>query len=128
LNVPTTQLIAAAAMAAYGLISIVGGILGFAKGSNVSLAAGGVAGILLLLCAIGVFRNFPVPSLIGAVLISLLLVGRFTIVLAQHRDDLGQHMGTTAGIVGIVMIVGGVLVLLLSGLALVTESRPPTLP
>ena len=52
---PTVQIIAAGLTALYGLISLIGGYIGYAKaGSTASLIAGGVSGILLLLLAAGV--------------------------------------------------------------------------
>src|SRR5207244_11843846 len=55
-GVPTTHWIAVAIIALYGLVSVVGGILGYVRAESVpSLVAGGIAGLLLLLCAAGVF-------------------------------------------------------------------------
>ena len=56
-NTPTVQVIAAALTALYGVISIVGGYIGYTKGSNASLIAGGIAGVLLLVYAAGVFAK-----------------------------------------------------------------------
>jgi hypothetical protein len=82
--------------------------------------------LLLLLCALGVFlATWPVASLIGAIIVSLALVGRFTSVLISYREKLGEFAGTTAGMVAIIVVIGGVLVIILSVVALFTESRPP---
>jgi uncharacterized membrane protein (UPF0136 family) len=121
------HVVAAGVTALYGLISIVGGLMGYAKGSTISLVAGGAAGILLLLCAAGAFRA-PVWAFGGGIILSLLLVGRFTSSLITHRDRMSEHLSSTIGIVGIIMIVIGALVVFFSGLALATESRPPTVP
>jgi uncharacterized membrane protein (UPF0136 family) len=116
-NTPTVQIIAAALTALYGVISIVGGYIGFTKGSNASLIAGGIAGVLLLLCAAGVFVK-PGWSLGGALVISLALVGRFVGVLMQNREHIGAVLNEGKGITAYVMIVGGICVIAAAGLAI----------
>jgi len=123
-GVPTTHLIAAVITGIYGLISLVGGIIGYAKaGSVASLVAGGISGVLLLLCALGVFR-LPVLSLAVALVVALALAGRFASVLAQHRDDLSTYLATTGGAVGLIMIAGGILVVILAAIGLAVKSPP----
>ena len=115
---PTVQVIAAALTALYGVISIVGGYIGFTtKGSNASLIAGGIAGVLLLLCAAGVFGK-PGWSLGGALVISLALAGRFVGVLMQNREHIAAVLNDVKGITAYVMIVGGVCVIAAAGLAI----------
>ena len=116
--VPVVQLIAACITALYGLISLIGGYIGYAKaGSTASLIAGGISGVLLLLCAGGVFVR-PTWSLIGALVVSLALVGRFASVLAKESDHLGQVLNEGKGITAYVMITCGALVVAAAGLAL----------
>jgi uncharacterized membrane protein (UPF0136 family) len=124
-GIPPVQLIAAGITALYGLISLGGGILGYQlKGSTASLVAGGIAGLLLLACAAGVFRQ-PVWSLVGAIIVALALLGRFAMVTFQHKGELGSFLNEGSGITAYVMIVGGGLVVLAAGLALLAEAAPP---
>ena len=114
---PTVQIIAAGLTALYGLISLIGGYIGYAKaGSTASLIAGGVSGILLLLLAAGVcFR--PFWSLSAAGIVALALVGRFASVLFADKN-LGQTLNAGKGITAFVMIVFGATVIVAAGLAL----------
>src|SRR5438445_10534819 len=118
MNVPVVQIIAAGLAGVYGVIALVGGCVGYArKGSTASLIAGVISGLLLLLCAAGVcFR--PGPGLIGAMVIALALAGRFASVLAQNSSRLPTWLSEGAGVTAYIMIVGGVLVLVAGGLAL----------
>jgi uncharacterized membrane protein (UPF0136 family) len=118
-TVPTVHLIAVVVTALYGLVSLVGGVMGFMKGSTASLIAGGIAGVLLLLCAFGITR-LPVWSLAGAIVISLALLGRFGVAVVRNFD-----LSERAGVVAFVMTVGGVLVILAAAIALATSGRPP---
>jgi uncharacterized membrane protein (UPF0136 family) len=122
--VPTLHLVTAVITGIYGLISLIGGIMGYVKaGSMASLVAGGISGILLLLCAFGIPR-FPVVSLVVSLIVSLALAGRFGSVLAKHRDDLSEYLSSTAGTVGLIMIIGGVLVIVLAAISLTVKAPP----
>jgi uncharacterized membrane protein (UPF0136 family) len=107
------------------MVSIVGGMLGYRAGSVISLVAGGIAGLLLLLCAAGIFY-MPTVSLGAAIVIAVLLVGRFVPSLVEQRDQLGEFVSTTKGMVALLMVIGGVLVILVSALAL--WASPPKAP
>jgi uncharacterized membrane protein (UPF0136 family) len=94
----TPRKIAASAAGLYGLIALTGGVIGFVKASSVaSLIAGGISGLLLLTCAFFIPRQ-PKRALIGALVVSLGLLGRFLPNVAK-------------GAVALVMVLGGVLVL-----------------
>ena len=61
----------------YGLLLIIGGLIGhFKAGSTASLVMGVVAGILILLCSLGIFKRKPY-SLYGAFLLTVLLEAFF---------------------------------------------------
>jgi len=124
-GIPTMHMVAAIVTGLYGLISLVGGTIGYIKASSVpSLVAGGIAGLLLILCAIGIPR-LPTWSLGGAILISLLLVGRFTSTALKSEGPLSEFLSKGAGITAVVMIAGGLVVLVVAGLALATGAQPP---
>ncbi len=94
---------------AYGLIALVGGIIGFVKaGSVASLIAGGGSGIILIASAI-IARQRPRGGLITALVVSLILIGRF---IKSSID----HQGVAP--VAAVMILGGVAVVVSAALAL----------
>jgi uncharacterized membrane protein (UPF0136 family) len=100
--------IAVGVVASYGLVSLLGGVMGYVKAkSRASLIAGGVSGVLLLGSA-ALATVYPVAGFATAALVSLALVGRFA------RSALGKR----ASAVGYVMIGGGVAVLVTAGLAL----------
>ena len=84
-------------------------------------------GLLLLLCAAGVFYA-PAVSLGGAIIIAVLLLGRFLPSLLEHRDEFGAFLSTTKGFVALLMVSGGVLVILGCGLALAMKGSPPNPP
>src|SRR5712692_3247301 len=115
-GVPTTHWIAVAIIALYGLVSVVGGILGYVRAESVpSLVAGGIAGLLLLLCAAGVFYA-PAAALGGAIVIAVLLLGRFVPSLVEHRNEFGEFVGTLKGMVALIMVSDGVVVIIFSAL------------
>ncbi len=118
-GMPTMHLVAAGITALYGLISLTGGIMGYAKGSLPSLIAGGGAGVLLILCALGISR-WPIPSLVVALVLALLLIGNFSYSL------LTSELSSVRYAISIVMLVGGVAVLICGALALMAQPRPPT--
>lgn len=114
----------AAAALIYGLISIAGGTMGYLnKGSVPSIVGGGIGGLLLLLCSIAIyFTGGNRWALIGAIVVSLLLAGRFIGSTISKRNNLSEFFGSLLGQVAIVMIVAGILVIVISGLALTKGS------
>ncbi|HLJ94962.1 MAG TPA: TMEM14 family protein [Gemmataceae bacterium] len=123
-GLPATYWFAVAITALYGLASIGGGILGYVGAhSMASLVAGGIAGLLLLLCAVGVFYA-PAVSLGGAIILAVLLLGRFLPKLIQKWNQLGEFASTTIGAVTVVMVIGGMLVLIAAALALAVKTGP----
>ncbi len=61
----------------YGILTIVGGLIGYLKaGSVISVVSGGIAGLLLLLAAWLLTTN-QLAGLLIALIVSLLLAGRF---------------------------------------------------
>jgi uncharacterized membrane protein (UPF0136 family) len=126
-STPTAHWIALAIIAVYGIVSIAGGILGYVLAdSKASLVAGGIAGLLLLLCAGGVFY-LPAAGLSGAIVIAVALLGRFAPSL-YRQSSTPEGLGTTKGIVALIMVAGGVLVIAFSAWGLATRSNPPGAP
>jgi uncharacterized membrane protein (UPF0136 family) len=105
------HIIALAMAAGYGVISLVGGLIGYFKaGSRASLIAGGLSGLLLLAGAL-LAINRPLLGLTLASLVSLALVARFAKSggSQKRRSPLAP-----------VMIGGGLAVVLASILALLS--------
>ena len=93
---------------AYGLVSLVGGVIGFVnKGSVVSMVAGTVSGCVLFFGAYLLPRK-PKPALLTLLLASLTLTGRFISASAKSGPSS----------IAVVMILGGSLVMLACGIAL----------
>lgn len=102
------QTVALAVTAGYGLLSLVGGIIGFKKaGSRASLIAGGVSGLLLIGSAVLAASN-PVAGFVLACVVSAALIARFA----------KSAFGPGAKPVGRVMVFGGLAVLVTAGLSL----------
>lgn len=102
------QSIAVGVAAGYGLLSLTGGVIGYAKAkSRASLIAGGISGLVLIGSAV-LAASHPVAGLAVASLVSLALVGRFAKSAAGKR----------ASGVAKLMIGGGLAVLVTAGIAL----------
>lgn len=100
--------IAVGVVAGYGVLSLVGGVMGYVKAkSRASLIAGGISGLVLIGCA-ALSLTAPVIGLAVASVVSLALVARFA----------RSAMGKRASGVALVMIGGGLAVLVTAGLAL----------
>lgn len=102
------QTIAVGIVAGYGVLSLVGGVIGYVKAkSKASLIAGGVSGLVLIGSAV-LATTAPVAGFVLASLVSVALVARFAKSAIAKR----------ANAIAIVMIGGGLAVLVSAGLAL----------
>lgn len=112
----TSHRVATALIAVYGLIALIGGTIGFVKaGSVASLVAGGGSGLVLLLAAALVAKKVPRSARVGLILalvVSLLLIGRFASTLRGGASP-----------VALVMIIGGLAALVSSAMALARTPR-----
>jgi uncharacterized membrane protein (UPF0136 family) len=125
MSAPYTYLVAFGITVLYGVVSLAGGIMGYVRASSVpSLIAGGIAGVLLILCALGIWFR-PIVSLSGAIIIAVALLGRFLPKLIREWSDLDKSIGSR---VALVMSVGGILVIALCALTLATKSFPSSKP
>jgi uncharacterized membrane protein (UPF0136 family) len=116
-----STIMALAITALYGLTALLCGIIGYVKaGSLPSLIAGGISGILLLACAAAMNR-YHTPSLFGALIVALALMGKFAPKAIGLADK-------PAGTVDYVMTAGGIAVLATALLALVISFRPSSGP
>jgi len=118
----TSLKVPAALVGVYGLVALIGGTIGFVKaGSVASLIAGGGSGLVLLVAAAliakqpaggGSLVQSAKVGLIIAVVVSILLIGRFASTLRGGASP-----------VALVMITGGLVALVASAMALSRARR-----
>lgn len=89
----------------FGLLTIIGGIIGFVtKHSVPSIIAGSIAGILLLVAAY-LLPDHTVAGLAIAGITSLLLAGQFVPKLIQTGKVMPAGMMSVLSVIGIVMAI-----------------------
>lgn len=89
---------------AYGITSIAGGIFGYAQAkSQVSLILGTVSGIILILAAWAQLQELPIGSTIAQI-ITLLLVGVFTVRLIKTRKFMPAGLMLILGLITLVCL------------------------
>lgn len=89
----------------FGLLTIVGGIMGYVRaGSMASIIAGSISGILLLVAAFLLPGN-ATAGLILAGLVSLLLAGRFLPIFMQGGGFMPAGMMSILSVIGVVMAI-----------------------
>jgi uncharacterized membrane protein (UPF0136 family) len=118
-KLPASVVLALVVTAIYGLVTLVGGFIGYVKANSAaSLIAGGILGVLLLLCAAGMLR-YPRVSLVSSAILALVLLRRF----GWPAFGFAEREART---VDYVMTVGGIAVVLTSILALLLVFRTPS--
>ena len=89
----------------FGLLTIVGGVIGFVKaGSTISLIAGSVCGILLLTAAFLLPNNLALGLAVGA-LISALLAFQFVPAFIKTGQVMPAGMMSVLSVIGFIMAV-----------------------
>ena len=89
----------------FGLLTIVGGVIGYAsKGSMASIIAGSISGILLLVAAF-LLPNNAAAGLVLAGVVSILLAGRFIPAFIRTGDLMPAGMMSILSAIGIVMAI-----------------------
>ena len=112
---------AAGCALAYGVFTIAGGVMGYVrKGSKPSLIAGSVSGVLLLACSLGDWLGFWYAAA-GAIVIGVLLAGRFVGTYMRERVLSAGRGLSTLGKVALGMIIGGVAVAVIHVVALIMQ-------
>jgi len=67
----------------FGVVNIVGGLVGYLKAkSTVSLISGGLAGVLLLICAYGISMGSRFAAIVS-IIIAVILGGRFVTTIVK---------------------------------------------
>ena len=87
----------------FGLLTIIGGVIGYVRaGSTASIIAGSVSGILLLVAAF-LLPNNALAGLALAVVVSILLAGRFVPAFLKSGDFMPAGMMSILSVIGIIM-------------------------
>jgi uncharacterized membrane protein (UPF0136 family) len=102
----------------YGVLALSGGIQGYVrKGSMPSLIAGGISGIVLIVCAVGDWFQLWYAAVV-AILVSVLLIGRFAGTLARENRVSGGVLVTPLGKIAVAVVLLGICTILLNAIAL----------
>lgn len=89
----------------FGLLTIAGGIMGYVKaGSNASLIAGSLSGLLLLLAAFLLPSHTPIGLALGGI-VSLLLIGYFLPAFFRTGKMMPAGMMSLLSILGMVFAI-----------------------
>ena len=89
----------------FGLLTIVGGVIGYAKaGSTISIIAGSISGILLLLAAFLLPGNLAVGLALAAV-VSIALAGRFVPAFIKTGHLMPAGLMSVLSVIGIIMAI-----------------------
>jgi uncharacterized membrane protein (UPF0136 family) len=89
----------------FGVLTIVGGVIGYAKaGSTASIIAGSISGILLLLAAFLLPANLAVGLALAAV-VSIALAGRFVPVFIKTGHLMPAGLMSLLSVIGIIMAI-----------------------
>ena len=89
----------------FGLLTIIGGVIGYAsKGSTASIVAGSISGILLLLGAYLLGSNVTAGLAIVGI-VSILLAGRFLPAFMKGGGFMPAGMMAILSVIGIVMAI-----------------------
>lgn len=96
--------IAAGFFALFGVLSIVGGVIGWKKaGSKASLIAGSVAGALLLLASACLFSQRETVGLAVGGTTALLLAGRFVPAYLKTKKPMPQGLMALCAILALAL-------------------------
>jgi uncharacterized membrane protein (UPF0136 family) len=89
----------------FGLLTIVGGVMGYAKaGSTASLIAGSISGILLLVAAF-LLPGQMVMGLALAAIVSIALAGRFVPAFIKTGNLMPAGLMSVLSVIGIIMAI-----------------------
>ena len=89
----------------FGVLTIVGGVIGFVKAkSRASLIAGGISGVLLLVAG-SLIGLHTLAGLILGLVVSLLLAGRFGPAFAKTKKPMPAGMMAVLSIIGLVLTI-----------------------
>lgn len=89
----------------FGLLTIVGGVIGFVKaGSTASIIAGSISGILLIVAAY-LLPGQVVLGLAIAGVVSLLLAGRFILAFMKTGQAMPAGLMSVLSVIGVIVAI-----------------------
>jgi uncharacterized membrane protein (UPF0136 family) len=89
----------------FGLLTIVGGVIGYAKaGSTASIIAGSISGVLLLVAAFLLPQHLALGLAVAA-LISIALAGRFIPAFLKTGHLMPAGLMSVLSVIGIIMAI-----------------------
>lgn len=89
----------------FGLLTIVGGVIGYVKaGSTASIVAGAISGIALIVAAFLLPNNVAVGLIIAGV-VSIALAGRFIPHFMQSGKIMPDALMSALSVIGVVMAI-----------------------
>ena len=89
----------------FGVLTIIGGVIGYVKaGSTASIIAGSVAGILLLVAAF-ILPGNAMAGLALAGIVSILLAGRFVPAFFKTHQMMPAGLMSVLSVIGIVVTI-----------------------
>ena len=89
----------------FGLLTIIGGVIGFVKaGSTSSIIAGSISGILLFVAAFLLPQNLA-AGLILAGVISILLAGRFVPAFLKTGQAMPAGLMSVLSVLGVIVAI-----------------------
>ena len=89
----------------FGLLTIVGGVIGYVKaGSTASIVAGSISGILLLFAAYLLPGNLALGLALAA-LVSIALAGRFVPIFIKSGQVMPAGLMSILSVIGVIMAI-----------------------
>ncbi len=89
----------------FGLLTIVGGVIGFVKaGSTASIIAGSISGILLFVAAFLLPQNLAVGLILAGV-VSILLAGRFVPAFLKTGQAMPAGLMSVLSVLGVIVAI-----------------------
>ena len=89
----------------FGILTIAGGVVGYVKaGSMASIIAGSISGLLLLLAA-WLMPDHQAAGLIVALVVSVLLAGRFVPIFFQKHQVMPALLMSVLSVIGIIVVI-----------------------
>jgi uncharacterized membrane protein (UPF0136 family) len=90
----------------FGVLTIAGGVIGFVKAkSKASLIAGGISGVLLLVAVYLLSSESFKGGVILALVVSLLLAGRFVPAFLKTRAPMPAGMMSVLSVIGLILAI-----------------------
>ena len=89
----------------FGLLTIIGGVIGFVKaGSTASIIAGSISGVLLFVAALLLPQNLAVGLILAGV-VSILLAGKFVPAFLKTGQAMPAGLMSVLSVLGVIVAI-----------------------